>query len=101
MAIDKPSSPEEEYFAKQEAETKKKLRKQLKGDRDKFKKEHKKDLHWMKCPKCGHDLEEEEYENIMVDVCKECGGIWLDPGEMELLAGGGFAKGLLKRFKRK
>jgi Zn-finger nucleic acid-binding protein len=42
----------------------------------------------MKCPKCGADLEEINYKNVMIDTCKECQGIWLDHGELELLTKG-------------
>lgn len=43
-------------------------------------------LHWMKCPKCGHDLRELEHEGVKIDECTGCQGIFLDSGELaELL----------------
>jgi len=30
-----------------------------------------------------------EYENVEIDVCDECGGIWLDTGELETILGAG------------
>jgi len=42
-----------------------------------------KQLHYMKCPKCGHDLAEEALEGILVDRCSFCEGIFLDAGELE------------------
>ncbi|MCS6883888.1 MAG: zf-TFIIB domain-containing protein [Acidobacteriota bacterium] len=39
-------------------------------------------LHWMKCPKCGHDLEEVVHEGVKIDECKKCKGIFLDAGEL-------------------
>jgi Zn-finger nucleic acid-binding protein len=39
----------------------------------------------MKCPKCGADLAEREFHHLKVDVCAECGGMWLDKGEAEML----------------
>jgi predicted Zn-ribbon and HTH transcriptional regulator len=42
-----------------------------------------KDLHFMKCPKCGHDLKEEKLENVSVDRCTHCEGIFFDAGELE------------------
>lgn len=38
------------------------------------------------CPRCpGAPLEEREREGVIVDVCVECRGIWLDRGELEKL----------------
>ncbi|HEY7159888.1 MAG TPA: zf-TFIIB domain-containing protein [Acidobacteriota bacterium] len=43
-----------------------------------------KELHWMKCPECGSNMNEELLaENIMVDRCTRCGGIFFDRGELE------------------
>jgi len=30
-----------------------------------------------------------EYENVEIDVCDECGGVWLDTGELETILGTG------------
>ena len=50
------------------------------------KKEKLKDLHFMKCPKCGMQLIEIDYKRIKVDKCSECEGIWLDAGELETIS---------------
>jgi hypothetical protein len=42
-----------------------------------------KELHFMKCPKCGHDMKEEKLENVTVDRCTHCEGIFFDAGELE------------------
>jgi predicted Zn-ribbon and HTH transcriptional regulator len=42
-----------------------------------------KELHSMKCPKCGHDMKEEKLENVSVDRCTHCEGIFFDAGELE------------------
>ena len=42
--------------------------------------------HWMKCPKCGGQLKEENFHGVMVDRCGGCAGVFLDKGELELLA---------------
>jgi hypothetical protein len=42
-----------------------------------------KDLHFMKCPKCGHDLAEEGLDGVRVDRCSFCEGIFFDAGELE------------------
>ena len=44
-----------------------------------------KDLHYMRCPKCGMELEEITFMNILIDICNECNGIWLDKGELEAM----------------
>lgn len=42
-----------------------------------------KDLHFMKCPKCGHDMKEEAIEKVSADRCTHCEGIFFDAGELE------------------
>jgi Zn-finger nucleic acid-binding protein len=37
----------------------------------------------MKCPKCPGKLEKKTIENIEVDVCFVCEGVWFDAGELE------------------
>ena|SRR5687767_1982274 len=83
MATDeKPSRNEEEYFARQEAELLKARRAQL--DAERLKTAHSRTL--MKCPKDGADLKEREFHHVKIDVCTQCKGVWLDPGELEILA---------------
>ena len=79
---------EERYFHEQEVETLKKLKTQrteLDAARREQEKQERKAAHWMKCPKCGADLEEIEMDSIMVDRCTGCEGIFFDKGELELL----------------
>jgi Zn finger protein HypA/HybF involved in hydrogenase expression len=45
-----------------------------------------KELHYMRCPKCGMELIEIDYKGIKVDKCSECEGIWLDVGELEAVS---------------
>ena len=52
--------------------------------------------HWMKCPKCGGALKEENFQGVLIDRCGSCGGVYLDKGEMELL--GRAQQGGLKRL---
>jgi hypothetical protein len=44
-----------------------------------------KDLHYMKCPKCGHDLKVEALQGIEIDRCTFCEGFFVDAGELEQL----------------
>lgn len=39
--------------------------------------------HFMKCPKCGHDLVEEALEGVSVDRCSFCEGLFFDAGELD------------------
>jgi hypothetical protein len=79
---EKPSRNEDEYFAKQDAE----LVKQMRAKLDKEREQNERKAHFMKCPKCGADMKEEEHGPVKVDICPECRGMFLDAGEMELLA---------------
>ena len=82
----KPSDKEEEYFMRLELER----RKQIEADKIRRfaddEKRHLKELHYMRCPKCGMELNEIDYKNIIVDKCFSCDGIWLDAGEFESIA---------------
>src|SRR5882724_2505062 len=39
------------------------------------------------CPKCGAPLAERKIDGVSVDECGSCGGVWLDRGEIQILAG--------------
>jgi Zn-finger nucleic acid-binding protein len=39
----------------------------------------------MICPVCKKDALIVEYQNIELDYCPSCGGVWFDSGELELL----------------
>lgn len=41
----------------------------------------------MNCPKCEGKLIETDYENIKIDVCETCSGVWLDAGELAQIVG--------------
>jgi uncharacterized protein len=40
---------------------------------------------WMICPKCGDLMEEQENENVKLERCETCGGLYLDRGEVDLI----------------
>jgi len=79
----KPSSKEEEFFAREEFERQRKIEEEKRARMEKEEKIRLKELHYMHCPKCGNNLIEIEYKDIMVDKCSACEGIWLDAGELE------------------
>lgn len=39
----------------------------------------------MKCPRCDGDLKESRFEEVLIDICEKCAGVWLDSGELEQL----------------
>ena len=39
--------------------------------------------HFMRCPKCGHEMREETLESVTIDRCSYCEGIFFDAGELE------------------
>jgi len=88
MTGGKPSSREDEYFIKMDLEKSNKLRSELDQTREEEEKMKRKEAHWMKCPKCGSDLKEINFQNVMIDKCDECKGIWLDAGELDFLIKG-------------
>ncbi len=74
-------SEEERFIHMKEAEKRAELLKQ----REAAAKEQAKKAHWMKCPKCGNDMAEKELDNVMIDQCTSCKGIYFDAGELELI----------------
>ncbi len=84
--VRKPSELEEEYIARMEYEKKKKLEEEKHKKLAKEEKKKLKELHYMRCPKCGMELIEIDYKGIKVDKCSECEGIWLDAGELEIVS---------------
>ena len=79
----KPSENEDEYFARVELERKRQWEKERQAKMSQEEKTHLRDLHQMKCPKCGMDLHPVEFKGFKVDRCVSCQGTWLDAGEME------------------
>ncbi len=41
----------------------------------------------MNCPVCKEPMIVLELDEVEIDHCISCGGIWLDAGELELLIG--------------
>jgi hypothetical protein len=82
----KPTEHEDEYFARIEQEMKKKIETQQRKQASKEEREKLRELHFMKCPKCGIDLIEIDFKGMKMDECAECRGMWLDSGEFDALA---------------
>jgi hypothetical protein len=82
----KPSEREEEYIARVEFEKKKRSEEEKHKSLAKEEKLRLKELHNMRCPKCGMGLIEIDYKGIKVDKCSECEGVWLDAGELDAVS---------------
>ena len=81
----KPSNSEDEYFVREDAEKKRKLALQAKKEKEAAELKRLRDLHFMKCPKCGLEMHEVKLRGVDVDVCFSCNGVFLDQGELEHL----------------
>lgn len=68
---------EDIYFAERDREVLEKLRGQLRKVETVESARH--------CPKCPGKLEAYTLEGFALDRCHECGGIWLDQGELEAI----------------
>lgn len=75
----KPSSNENEYFARRDAEWLKAQRATLDSERA----AQAKALH---CPRCNGPLASRSFGAVTVDACGGCHGVWLDAGELAMLA---------------
>ena len=76
---------EESYFRRQNEELIRRHRETLQREREARESEQRRQAHWMKCPKCGNDLEEIDHLGILVDRCPQCHGVFFDCGELDLL----------------
>lgn len=72
------SALENEYFHRKEQELIAKMKEKL----------HEEGSHSLEinCPKCDGTLIETDFENIKIDVCDKCSGVWLDAGELTQVA---------------
>jgi ribosomal protein L32 len=74
---------ETDYFLREDLNSKHKLEHDQKKKEEKEHDEKLKALHYMKCPKCGHDLETKRISYIDVDQCSSCGVLVLEAENVE------------------
>jgi Zn finger protein HypA/HybF involved in hydrogenase expression len=82
----KPSEREAEYIARMEYDRLKKIEEEKHKKLKAEEKNKLKELHFMRCPKCGMEMIEIDYKGSKIDKCSECEGIWLDAGELEAVS---------------
>ncbi len=101
MTDERTRKKEDHHFYQRDQELIAKLRAKADAERREKERHHRKQLHWMKCPKCGHDLEEVAMGDVRVDKCQECSGIYLDAGELDILLAGEKETSVLRRLFRR
>jgi hypothetical protein len=74
---DRGQALENEYFRRKEQELIAKMKERIEDDDAK--------RLGIKCPKCDGTLIEADFQNIKIDVCNKCSGVWLDAGELTQL----------------
>lgn len=87
--IEKPSDKEQEYFLRQEAERLKELREEHRKKVAEAERQRLKELHYLHCPKCGQKMTTTTLNEVEVEVCPGCRGMFLDDGELDKLGGEG------------
>ena len=79
-------SKEDEYFFKKDQELLAQMQEQTAQRRKELAEKHKGQAYWMTCPKCGSELREERYHDLVnVDRCTACSGLFLDKGELAII----------------
>jgi ribosomal protein L31 len=71
---DRGRALENEYFRNKEKELLAKMKAKIASDEAKSLE--------LQCPKCDGTLHATDFENIKIDVCDQCHGVWLDAGEL-------------------
>jgi len=78
---DRRKGLEEEYFHRKNKEAIEKLREKMKiAEQAKAA-----GTSSMRCPRCNGTLKPSTVEEVEIDTCENCGGVWLDSGELERL----------------
>jgi len=73
---------EDQYFAEQDRKLVEQLRKAKTGETE----DALKQAAHMRCPKCGARLRQHTHLEVTVEECPTCHGMWLDEGELKVLA---------------
>ena len=90
---EKEKAEEDHYFAQRDKELLEKMKQQQAEAQEA-------NQALMRCPKCGTKLNTVEHHEVTVEECPACQGMWLDRGELEILAQRE-NEGWLSRFVRR
>ena len=77
---DRKKAMEEDYFRRKEQEALEKMQAKVSAEQN-----VERLASIVSCPKCDGSLSEISFEEVLIDRCEKCGGIWLDAGELERL----------------
>ena len=91
---DRRKGLEDEYFHRKNQEAIEKLRAKMKVAEE----AKAAGTSSMQCPRCDGSLKETKIEEVTIDTCDKCGGVWLDSGELEQLTTKKDAGGWFKRL---
>lgn len=81
--IKKPSEAENEYFAREDAEKIKKAAAKAEAEE----RARARLARLGTCPGgCETKLVQHPFQGLVIDRCPTCGGVWLDPGELDEIA---------------
>ena len=96
----KPTEREEEYFARQEFERRKKALADQETRTAEDERRRILETARNRCPKCGDILVAVTYRHMELDKCTRCHGVWLDCGELDQVVSdeGSFLAGLKRIF---
>jgi len=81
----KASNVEDEYFVREDAEKKRRLALQVKKETAAAELRRLKELHFMRCPKCGLQLQEVKIMGVDADICFACHGVYFDKDELQTI----------------
>lgn len=107
MPDDIRKKTEEEWFARHEAEKLRRSREDHARRMQELAEQQKegetrrlRDLHYLKCCKCGHDMSVLQIDGVEVEQCGTCRGIFLDKGELDtiLLKQSGERRGFFRKL---
>ena len=87
---DRQRALENEYFHRKEKELIEKMKSKMSAENAQAGN--------LQCPKCDGKLVETDFENIKIDVCNNCTGVWLDSGELAQIADKDKNEGWFGRF---
>jgi uncharacterized protein len=75
---DRAHALENEYFLRQEKTLIQRLREKLEAEQAEASK--------LECPKCHGKLVESKFEEIIIEICNNCHGVWLDADDLVQIA---------------
>ena len=102
MPTHKPSHNEDEFFAREDAEKKRKLALAQTKNMAQAEREHLQQLHHMHCPKCGMGMHEVALYGTMVATCFHCDGVFLAGADLAKVVGEeGYLQRIVHFFGRK